>query len=264
MKNLFTILLGLACAAVLFFGHNYWNERIKAAPESTSNVSKKQQKKLNVETASPDEDVLAYTAKWPESAVERFKQTLNEKKPFKVLFVGSPDIGTDTEGTFPAVKEKLLETFGENNIQVDLKTFKSTSTQLVNSNKQDEIAAEEADLIVLEPFILQNNSGLVLIDKTLNDTLKIMDDIKAKKPETTFILQPSYPLYQAKIYPNQVAELKKFAEQHQITYLDHWSAWPDANNEEIKEYLQQPDQSAPSDKGNQVWSDFILQFLISK
>ena len=264
MKNFFTFLLGVACVAVLFFGHSYWNERIKAAPESTSNVSDNKHKAstTTAENAAQDEDVLAYTANWPTSSVDRFKQTLSEKKPFKILFVGSPAIGSDTAGTYPTVKEKLLETFGENNIQVGLKTFKSTSTQLVKLNKQNEIAAEEADLIILEPFILQNN-GLVLIDQTLSDISKIMGDIKAKKPETTFILQPSYPLYKGKIYPNQVAELKKFADKNQITYLDHWSAWPDANTEEIKEYLQ-PDQKAPSDKGNQVWSDFILEFLISR
>jgi len=208
MENFLTILLGLACASVLFFGHSYWNERIKAAPQKTSSLSDKHQKTSTqtVENKSPDEDVIAYTRNWPASAVDRFKQTLYEKKLFKVLFVGSPDIGSNSAGTYPTVKEKLLEAFGENNIQVDLKTFKSTSTQLVNSNKQDEIAAEEADL--LEPFILQNN-GLVLIDQTLSDISKIIDDIKSKKPETTFMLQPSYPLYKAKIYPNQVAELSR-------------------------------------------------------
>jgi len=265
MKNFLTILLGLACAAVLFFGHSYWNERIKAAPQKTSSLSDKHQRTSTqtVENKFPDEDVIAYTRNWPASAVDRFKQTLGDKKPFKVLFVGSPAIGSNTAGTFPNVKEKLIETFGKNNIQIGLKTFKSTSTQLVNSNKQDEIASEEADLIILEPFILQNNYGLILIDKTLSDISNIMDDIKAKKPVTTFMLQPSFPLYKAKIYPNQVAEPKKFAKQNQITYLDHWSAWPDTNTEKIKEYLQS-DQGAPNDKGNQVRSDFILQFLISK
>ncbi|MEH7356277.1 SGNH/GDSL hydrolase family protein [Neobacillus drentensis] len=265
MKNFFTFLLGVACVAVLFFGHSYWNERIKAAPESTSNVSDNKHKAstTTAENAAQDEDVLAYTTNWPTSAIDRFKQTLSKKQPFKILFVGSPAIGSDTAGTYPTVKEKLLETFGENNIQVGLKTFKSTSTQLIKSNKQDEIAAEEADLIILEPFILENNAGLVSVVQTLNDISKIMEDIKAKKPETTFMLQPSYPVYKGKFYPNQVAELKKFAEQNQITYLDHWSAWPDTNTEEIKEYLQ-PDKNAPSDKGNQVWSDFILEFLISK
>ncbi|QCJ44772.1 SGNH/GDSL hydrolase family protein [Bacillus sp. S3] len=264
MKNFLTIFLGLACAAVLFLGHSHWNERIKAAPEKTSSQTDKQQSgsTQTVQNDASDEDVLAYTTNWPVSAVDRFKQTLTEKKPFKVLFVGSPAIGSDTSGTFPTVKEKLLETYGEKNIHVNLKTFKSTSTQFVNSNKQDEIAAEEADLIVFEPFILQNN-GLVLIDETLRDLTTIMDDVKEKKPETTFIIQPSYPLYKAKIYPNQVAELKKFAEQHEIAYLDHWSAWPDTNADGLKEYLQ-PDQGAPSDKGNQVWSDYMIQFFISK
>ncbi|MFJ7729669.1 SGNH/GDSL hydrolase family protein [Neobacillus sp. NPDC097160] len=263
MKHFFTIILGIACVAVLFFGHSYWNKRIEAASEKTSSFSNnKAATTQTIENEGTDEDIIAYTGNWPTTAVDRFKQTQNAKKPFKVLFVGSPAIGSDTAGSFPTVKEKLLKTFGKKNIQVDLKTYHSTSTQLVKSNKQDEIAAAEANLIVLEPFILMNN-GEVLLENTLNDLTKIMDDIKAVNPETTFILQPSFPLYKARIYPTQVAELKKYAEQNQIDYLDHWSAWPDPGTEAIKDYLTS-DQSAPSDKGYQVWSDYILQFLISK
>ncbi|MBO0961029.1 SGNH/GDSL hydrolase family protein [Neobacillus sp. MM2021_6] len=264
MKNFFTILLGLACAAVLIFGHSYWNKRIEAAPKKTSSSLDNQQM-TSAQTSENDKvtgDLAAYTSNWPATAIDRFKQTQKEKKPFKVLFVGSPAIGSEKAGMYPKVKENLLETFGDKNVQVNLKTYNSTTTQLVTQNKQKEIAADKADLIILEPFILENN-GVVLIDTTLNDIAKIIDEVQVKNPNTTFILQPSYPLYQAKIYPNQVAELQKWAEQNKIAYLDHWTAWPDSNTSAIKEFLN-PDQSAPSDKGNQVWSDYILQYLISK
>ncbi|MFK9094242.1 SGNH/GDSL hydrolase family protein [Bacillus salipaludis] len=263
MKHFFTIILGIACAAVLFFGHSYWNKRIEAAPEKTSSLSNdKAATAQTIENEGSEEDIIVHTGNWPTTAVDRFKQTLNEKKPFKVLFVGSPAIGSNTAGTYPTVKEKLLETFGKKNIQVDHKTFHSTSTEVIKNNKQDEIAAAEADLIVLEPFILLNN-GEVLLENTLKDLTKIMDDIKAANPDTTIILQPSFPLYKARIYPTQVAELKKYAAQNQIAYLDHWSAWPDPSTEAIKEYLTS-DQSAPSDQGYQVWTDYLLHYLISE
>jgi hypothetical protein len=104
------------------------------------------------------------------------------------------------------------------------------------------------------------NNGEVFINDTLKNTTKVIDDIQTKKPKTSFILQPAYPLYQAKIYPRQVAELKKYAQEKQLPYLDHWSAWPDSNTAELKDYLQ-PDLSAPNEKGNHVWSNYILQFL---
>ncbi|MEY2194036.1 SGNH/GDSL hydrolase family protein [Neobacillus sp. BF23-41] len=264
MKNFLTILLGFACITILYYGHSYWNQRISSASNNAPSTSKSDQQMSEMATPVDDGDIdlLTLTKNWPASSVDRFKQTLNEKKAFKVLFVGSPAIGSENTGPFPFVKEKLLETFGKDNIQVTIKTYNSTSTQLIKSNDQEEISQEEADLIVFEPFILMNN-GEVLLENSLEDITMIMEDIKAKNPETTFILQPSYPLYKAKIYPTQVEALKKFAEKNQLTYIDHWSAWPDSNTKEINEYLL-PDQSAPSEKGNQVWGEYITKFLISK
>ncbi|MDR7238752.1 SGNH/GDSL hydrolase family protein [Neobacillus drentensis] len=262
MKNFLTILLGIACIAILYYGHSYWNQRIASASNTTPSTSDHAQSEVTVKNDDSDIDLLELTKNWPASSVDKFEQTLNKKKSFKVLFVGSTSIGSENSGVFPMVKKKLIETFGEKNIQVDVKTFNSTSTQFINKNEQEDIAAEKADLIVLEPFILMNN-GVVLIGDTLENTTTIMDDITAKNPETSFILQPSYPLYKAKIYPKQVEELKKFAMENDITYLDHWSAWPDPNTEAIKDYLL-PDQSAPSDKGYELWSESILHFLISK
>jgi hypothetical protein len=204
---------------------------------------------------------MVYTKNWRAESVNRFKQSLKTGNPFKILFVGSPAMGSETDGTFLLVKQKLTETYGEH-IEVQLKTFDMTSTQFLYQKKQNEIVAEAADMIVFEPFILENN-GEVLIEKTMTDLEVVMDAVKVAKPESTIILQPAYTLYNAKIYPRQVEELNKYAETHQIPYLDHWTAWPDPATEEMKDYLFK-DQSAPSGKGAQVWSDYLIQFLISK
>ncbi|CAH2716761.1 hypothetical protein BACCIP111895_03949 [Neobacillus rhizosphaerae] len=267
MKKLLTLLLGVAFIIVLYLGQSHWNQQLGASAKNKPHTTSSQTSTATLDKQNDDErgnekQLLDYTSHWPAASVDRFKQTLKEKKPFTILFVGSPAIGSESDGTFPLVKEKLIETFGEKNIQVALKTYNSTSTQFIKGNKQEEIAAEHADLIVLEPFILLNN-GLVLINDTLQHTTKIIDDIKASNPKTAFILQPSYPLYQAKIYPKQVLEFKNYAKKNQISYLDHWTAWPDSNKDSLKDYLL-PDQSAPNEKGAQLWSEYILQFLISK
>lgn len=262
MKNFFTLFLGIACLTILYYGHSYWNQRIASASNTATSTSDQQSSKISTQNDGRNIDLLELTKNWPSSSVDKFKQTLHAKKEFKVLFVGSTAIGSENNGVFPSVKEKLIETFGKENIQVTIKTFNSTSTEFIRNDDQEEIAAVQADLIVFEPFIWMNN-GEVLIEDSLKDATKFMEDIKAKNPKTAFILQPAYPIYKAKIYPTQVEELKKFAEKNQITYMDHWSAWPDPNTKEIKEYLLS-DQSAPNEKGNQVWSEYITQFLISK
>jgi hypothetical protein len=268
MKNFFTILLGIVSVIVLIYGHSYWNKKIEAAPKSEPTspvVEQAPVTKEAVPTVNPadfETEMVALTSNWPGTASEQFKQSIKVKRAYKVLFVGSPAIGSDTDGAYPLVKEKLIEAFGEDNIEVAVMTFNTTSTQLIKNEKQAEIAASGADLIIFEPFILLNN-GYVLTENTFKDINRIISDVKAKNPNVTFILQPSYPLYHAKIYPRQVAELKNFAEKNKITYLDHWTVWPDPNTAAIKDYLL-PDQSAPSQKGNQVWSEYLLNFLVSK
>ncbi|WP_163182656.1 SGNH/GDSL hydrolase family protein [Neobacillus sedimentimangrovi] len=257
MQKFLTVLLGIFLILLIFFGQTHWNQQNKALSSDTPTSAKKEFNKQKHSSA----ELLKLTKNWPAEAVERFKQSLKNNKPFKILFVGSPAIGSDTEGAYALVKQKLKETYGDH-IDVQLKTFDMTSTQFINNKKQDEIRAEAADLYILEPFILENN-GEVLIENTLMDLATIIDTVKVAKPESTMILQPSYPLYNAKIYPRQVEELKKYAETHQIPYLDHWTAWPDPATEELKNYLT-PDQSAPNEKGAQVWSDYLIQFLISK
>ncbi|WP_160725756.1 SGNH/GDSL hydrolase family protein [Bacillus sp. USDA818B3_A] len=257
MKNKFlTILLGFLCAAVLYFGQSHWNQKIEAAPKKVSERIIDNQQKI------PEEELLGHASQWPAAAVEQFKEKLEGKQTFKVLFVGSPAIGSEQVGTFPIVRDKLLQTFEQKNMQVSLKTYQMTSTQFIASHKQDEIAAEQADMIVLEPLI-QLNNGEVLINKTLEDLTTLIQDIKAQNPKTTFIIQPSYPLYRAKIYPSQVESLRKFAEENHLTYLNHWTAWPDPNTDAFKEYLL-PNMSAPSDKGYQVWSEYLINYFTNQ
>ncbi|MEH6955585.1 SGNH/GDSL hydrolase family protein [Neobacillus drentensis] len=257
MKIFLTSLLGVGFLVVLYLGQSHWNQQLQASakskPDHQSSTST-----IDIKNTA-DQELLKLTNNWPASAVDQFKQSLQEDKPFTILFTGSPAIGSETEGSFPLIKEQLIKTFGEDHIHVELKTFDSTSTQLLYQKKQAEIVSVNADLIIFEPFILMNN-GEVLIKDTLKNTTKIIEDIQANKPETSFILQPAYPLYQAKIYPRQVAELKKYAQDHELPYLDHWSSWPDSNKAELKDYFQ-PDLSTPNEKGNQVWSQYILQFL---
>ncbi|WP_342433487.1 hypothetical protein [Neobacillus sp. FSL H8-0543] len=261
MKNIFTVVLGIACLVVLYLGNSYWSQQNQASVKANNSSEEKEVEKS--ETKVTDEpDVLAYTKNWPTAAIDRFEQTVKEETTFKMLFVGSPAI----EDTYEVVKEKMLKSFGEKNLQLAMKTYTTTTTPpttkgWIEDNKQEEIIAEEADLIVLEPFLLLAN-GHATIDVTLDRLTLLMEDIQAANPETIFMIQPSYPLLTATIYPNQVAELKAYAEENQITYLDHWTVWPEQGTQELSDSLL-PDQSGPSEIGIKLWSDFLLNYFIS-
>lgn len=141
-------------------------------------------------------------------------------------------------------------------------TYAQTSADILAENKQLEFAAEKAQLVVIEPFLLNDNSK-IKVEETLANVTKMIEDIKTGNPDTTFILQPSNPIYLPKYYSTQVEALKEYTAANNITYFDHWKAWPATDNPEIKDYLN-GDQSAPNEKGYQVWARYLIEYFINK
>lgn len=263
MQKVLTFLLCIAFIAVLYVGQSHWNDKITGtSAQNKQTGTLKQGESAKEEQALMDEQLLSLTKNWPAEAAKNFKKKLAAGDSFKILFVGSPAIGTETEGVFPLVKQGLLNAYGADHLEVGLKTYNATSNYLIKENKAAEIAAEQADLVVIEPFMLKNN-GLVSPANTFNDLTKIIEDVRAAKSETVFIIQPSYPIFKANIYPQQTAQLKAFAEENQLPYLDHWTAWPNANTEAIKEYIT-PDHKAVTEKGAGVWSRFLIEYFVHK
>lgn len=264
MKNFLAVLLGIACLLVMLIGHFNWNEKIQSAnaTDETTHIQVSTNGTQDTENnTTTNNKVIALASNWPTQAINRLQQTQSDKTSFNILFVGSPTIGSESDGTFKIVKDKMIETFGEKNIDLTLKTFDLSSSQFIKNNYHEEIAAEAADLVVIEPFILMDN-GLVEISDSLENLSILIEAIHAKNPETSIIIQPSNPLHNAKYYPIQVEAVKEYAAQNQLTYLDHWTAWPDQKSDEMIEYLL-PEQSYPSDKGIQVWSEYLLNYFIS-
>lgn len=257
MKAFITSIYAITCIAFIGFSYNYWTERTSVS--QASGLIKE-----NKTETSSDQDrtqLLTMANNWPEQSVERFKQALDEERPFKIIIAGSPALGGES-GWAQAVKMSLLDSFGSGNVSVEIKEYDMTSREFIEENKHLELASLKGDLILLEPFLLKNN-GFVSISDTLDDLSATIDAVKQTAPDTAILLQPSYPLYQARIYPNQVNQLKGYAEEKGIIYLDHWQSWPDANTDEIKTLLTE-DQSGPNEQGHKLWSAYITDYLINE
>jgi hypothetical protein len=201
---------------------------------------------------------LTKTKNWPAAAQAQFQQFVNQKKPFKILFVGSNAL----TGWVNDAKQQVVDAYGKDALQVAVHTYDLTTADFLKKNDELEIAAEKAQLVLFEPLLL-NDNGKIDIDATLANITKIIKDVKATNPDTTFILQPSYPLYNAKYYPVQVNGLKEYAKKNNLVYLDHWQAWPDIKDQKLKDYLL-ADSTGANEKGNQVWSKFIVDYLVGR
>lgn len=253
MKYFLTGLWGIVCLSVLVYGHIHWNKEITANAVASTPVVEQQDSQESNEVNF--DQYLALAANWPESAKQSFKQALESEQPFKVLFVGTTANQWEAE-----VTQRLTESYGSEHITTVIHTYDQTTQDIVAENKQLEWAAEKAQLVVIEPFLL-NDNGKIKIDSTLANLTRIMEDIKAENPDTTFILQPSHPIYLPKLYATQVQALKDYAEANNLTYLDHWTAWPATDSIEINNYLN---EGSPNDQGNQVWAQFLVEYFVKK
>lgn len=251
MKVFITIILAINCAIVLFLGYTYWEDRtnVSLMENNDSMVSGKSQ---NIITSFPS------TKNWPVEAKRVFKKKIQEGVPFHITLLGSEEAG---EKEFvSAIEEKLAEAYGEDVIQLSSLTYDGTSLEYVQNDGVVDLIETQPDLIIFEPFILSDN-GIVAIDDSLLSISTVIEEVQEQNPDTVFILQPSFPLYGATYYPLQVDSLKEYAKEENIPFLDHWTAWPDSDSEELKEYLV-TNLDAPNKEGYDLWSNYITDYLI--
>jgi hypothetical protein len=254
MKYLLTAVWTIFCIGVLAYSHISWNKQtsVQAVVSEPTPTLEQDSDEVNV-----DEHYLELAANWPESAKELLKLSLKNSTPFTILFVGSSALQWEKE-----VTQSLLDNFGTDHITTEVHTYDLTSKEFIEENKQLELSARKAQLIVIEPFLL-NDNGEYTIDESLANLTKIIEDIKVESPDTTIILQPSYPIYLPKYYATQVQALKDYAVANNLTYLDHWTAWPATDSSEIKNYLNEG-QNGPNEQGTQVWAQYLVEYFVHK
>lgn len=261
MKAFFTTLLTLVWMGVLLWGNFYWTDRTTVSIKKSDKPVAVELKTEKNTSPSEDREFLEYTKNWPEQGIVGFKKAIEEKRPYRVLLIGSKALG-DESGWAALTKEKLLEAYGEKQMNIEIKIFENTSQEFLRNEGAATITDSKADLVLFEPFTLMDN-GEISIEDSLNNTQSVIEDTKEINSGTVFILMPPHPIYNATFYPKQVEALKDYAKDNNIAYLDHWAAWPDPKSEEIKEYIT-ADNSQPNEQGHELWSKYVTDYLISK
>ncbi|HAQ07200.1 MAG TPA: hypothetical protein DCR24_06640 [Bacillus bacterium] len=260
MKKFLVIMLTIACIFILLIGNHQWNEKVRVNSHSSTVLTEVKAK--DHQQGEQTERMLDFAKNWPTDARNLFQVALDEGRPYEILIAGSPALGTEPGGWSSIVKTELEKVY-EDTVAVTIKEYDLTSQQVVEEKKHEELAAEKADLILLEPFILKDN-GYVANERSADYWTEMIDSIKAKKTDTIVILQPANPLSNAKYYPLQVEGLKAYTEANRLPYLDHWSAWP-KTEAEMRDYIELTrDPSFPNEKGHQVWADYLIKYFISK
>ncbi|OLS38873.1 hypothetical protein BTR22_04270 [Alkalihalophilus pseudofirmus] len=160
-------------------------------------------------------------------------------------------------------EEELNELYGEETFDIQyLSGYKDlTTSEFYAGEALQQIEAMNPDIIVFEPFLL-NDHSTVPLDKTMMNLSSIVSAIDAQIGSYV-ILQPSHPLYKPQFYQEQVDALERFAQEEDLPYLNHWDAWPLTNDQEIGQYLVElPDgKFRPNKQGHTVWSEKIVDYF---
>lgn len=266
MRTALTYLAVIACVVFLASGHFYWKEKTNVsainkqeAPVVSQNDNKRDEPK---EEAVDYSDLLELATNWPEEAQATFGETLEEGRTYKIAIVGSAALGKEANGWSEMLKEELIQTFGESNLEVSLFEYSITSTEFIEDGYDKEVAALNPDLVLFEPFNLNDNTGWIPTETNHENILTFISALKDENSKAVLILQPPHPIVSTE-YPKQVGMLKTFADEQGIPYLDHWSEWPGTDDEQLRDYLISS-QSGPNEKGHEIWYEFLKAIFIAK
>lgn len=266
MRTALTYLAVIACGIFLVSGYVYWKDKTNSSVETTekqvpvvSDTEKKNNKEEKKEPADPA--LLSLTENWPKQAQETFAKALEDGRSYKLAIVGSAALGQEDNGWSELLKEELVHTYGEDNLEVTIFEYPVRSDQFIAEGYDEEVAKFKPDLVLFEPFAL-NDNGNIETEDNHDNIMSFISTVEKENEDAVIILQPPHPVVST-IYPGQIEELKEFAEEQDLVYLDHWSVWPDTDDDELYDFVLDP-ASAPNEKGHQLWFEYLKEYFIAE
>ncbi|MGG4491639.1 SGNH/GDSL hydrolase family protein [Metabacillus idriensis] len=256
MSKVITMCVIILTVCALVLGNHHWKQKISSAQE-------KQEDSNTEETAVKEEqpEWMAKAANLPAPVKEKMKLAIENGKSLKIVAVGSESTSVQSTGWPALLKTSLQEAYGEEMFTLQVLSYpEGTTRTFINENHGEEVNKLQPDILLFEPFSL-NDNGSVGLENTLKNVGEIVADFKEKNPQAVIFVQPSHPIFNATFYPKEVDALKEFVEGKELTFLHHWEGWPDLKDEKIKSLLIE-DQAAPNAEGNKIWADYLTKYFV--
>ncbi|WP_191557352.1 SGNH/GDSL hydrolase family protein [Metabacillus idriensis] len=257
MSKVITMCVIILTVCALVLGNHHWKQKISSAQE-------KQEDSNTEETAAVKEEQpewMAKAANLPAPIKEKMKLAKENGKPLKIVAVGSESTSVQSTGWPALLQTNLQEAYGEKMFTLQVLSYpEGTTRTFINENHGEEVNKLQPDILLFEPFSL-NDNGNVGLTNTLQNFEEIIADFKEKNPKTVIYIQPSHPIFNATFYPKEVDALKELVKEKDLTYLNHWDNWPDQKDEKIKNLLIE-DQAAPNDEGNKIWAEYLTKYFV--
>ena len=275
MKNLLCGAIVTISAGVIIVGNIHWNQKISAQAEQVvkRDTSVIVEEAVEVEPESiiektPEQteqekkelELARYIQNLPPELRTKITEASMNGKSLNLVIYGSESSSTE-KGAWPdLLNQQLIKTYGEKlfNLKI-LSEGDKTTVEVIKTNSYEKVNELKPDIIIFEPFMISDNSGKISMKNRIGYIQRIVNSWKEKNEQVTVLIQPSNPIYSATYFPKQVEEIKNFAKQNNITYIDHWENWPDEKNQKIKEYLTT--SNLPNKLGHKTWAEYLAQYF---
>ncbi|SER71216.1 SGNH/GDSL hydrolase family protein [Psychrobacillus sp. OK032] len=185
---------------------------------------------------------------------------LDAGEKVQLLIVGSDAMEEGAPGYATLLTNALTDTYGDF-IETTVAPFDGTSKQFIDENMEEINWEKGFDLVLLEPFTL-NNNGIVKIEEEQQHIKAINGKALEEVSDAVLVLQPSYPIYNANFYLVQIDALKNFSSTNGYPYINHWSAWPDTTDPALNSLLTE--DKSPNSEGAKVWASSLITYFTGR
>jgi hypothetical protein len=261
-RRFLTVFVMIACISSVVGGHFYYNNKLEEtayAAKRELGMTHTRETTKEAATKSVQNSSAEPFANAPKGIAERYKQKKDAGEPLVFHLIGSTNTSTE-EGTWAKLfTDQMAQIYGKDVTVLTTSLGDITSLELQEDNNYEELTTKAADIVLIEPLLLNDNNG-VSIDDTLFVLKKMIADINDSNPEVITLLQPSNPISKPVKYAKQVSELENFAKENTIPYLNYWTSWPSVDSEEIKE-LYHSDTLLPNKEGHKLWADYMVNLF---
>ena len=273
IKHAIVTMVSIGCVIILFTSYLIWQARIDSvartsiARDYTTNVVKEEKpadheisEETNTDNTLTIEQLTALIGNFDENTQDMIINRFEQKEHVQMLIVGSGAMNSGSPGYAERLQKNLKSAYGDF-FEVEVSPFDGSVTDFLEQIEDGRIDWQNGyDIVLLEPFTV-NNNGTVVVEDAFENVLSINEFIQKEVEDAQLIVHPSYPIYNSMYYPVEVNALKKYSLAKGIIYIDHWTKWPDIKDAKLQTYFNE-DLTLNSDGAN-LWANALSTYFIA-
>lgn len=248
----------IICIIALVFSYLTWQDKLEnvLAPTEVVNAKSDEETKDKPKEVKSDKNVNidGLVSNMGTQPQDLFIKRNENGENVRMLITGSAALESGDPGYAERLQASLEEAYADF-IEVDILSIEGTSESLLDVD-----LSSGYDLVLLEPMTLMNNDRIA-IEQEREHINEFKAKLTSEVEDAVLVLHPSQPIYGAGYYLAQIAALKEFAQLYDYAYINHWSSWPDTDNEVLKDHLTE--DGLPNSKGAELWAEELEAYFIA-